>query len=221
MNGKALIWVVWLALVILFPNPSTAFEFDVWKSGISLDEAVQIAEFNDVPLRASLGDAKTMKPCQRGKDHFRPDIIKHAQKSRNLFYKDSILGRTALITLHFTPMSKKLCNVCIIWDDADRTHHKEVVLMLTEKYGEPLKYNPTKSQFSLTPDIRLETPLSESQFFASDSQNLISVQFIVKQNNASIVIYNDLQMRKQEQIEEQTFRQYLKTRYRQQSEDRM
>ena len=144
-------------LVINFPNPSTAFEFDIWKSGIGLDEAAEIAEFNDIPLT----DAKMMKHCQRGKDHFQPDIIKRVQKSRNFFYKDSILDKTALITLHFTPMSKKLCNLCIIWHDTNNHHHKEVVLMLTEKYGEPLKYNPIKDQFSLTPDIRFETPLSE------------------------------------------------------------
>jgi hypothetical protein len=217
MNSKALIWVVWLGLVIIFPNPSRAFEFDFWKSGISLDEAMEIAEFNDVPLT----DAKMMKPYQRGKDHFQSEIIKRTQKSRNFFYKDSILGKTALITLHFTPLSKKLCNVRIIWDDADNTHNKEVVLMLTEKYGEPLKYNPIKDQFSLTQDLRLEKPLSESQFFASDSQSLISVQLVVKQKNTLIVIYNDLPMRKQEQTEEQTFQQYFKTRYQQQSEDRM
>ena len=217
MQKQSAVLIICLGLVIVFPCRPYAFEYDVWKSGISLNEAMEIAESNDIPLT----DAKTMNPCQRRKDHFQPDKIKLAQKSRNFFYKDSILGRTALITLHFTPMSKKLCNVCIIWDDADNTHNKEVVLMLIEKYGEPLKYNPIKDPFSLTPDIRLATPLSESQFFASDSQNLITVQFAEKQKNHLIVIYNDLSMRKQEQIEEQTFRQYLKTRYRQQSEDRM
>ena len=79
MKSKALIWVVLLGLAIIFPNTSFAFEFDIWESGISLDEAMEIAEFNDIPLT----DANTMKSCQRGKDHFQPDIIERVQKSTN------------------------------------------------------------------------------------------------------------------------------------------
>ena len=86
MNIKSLIRVVWLGLVIIIPNTSIAFEFDIWKSGISLDEAMDIAEFNDVPLT----DRKSMKSCQRGKNHFQPDIIERVQKSRNFFYIDII-----------------------------------------------------------------------------------------------------------------------------------
>jgi hypothetical protein len=217
MNIRALTPVVLLGLIIVLPISSIAFEFDIWKSGISLDDALEIAKSNDIPLT----DVKRMKHCQRGKDHFQPDTIKHAQKSRNFFYKDSILNKTALITLHFTPMSKKLCNISIIWDNADRAHQKEVVLMLTEKYAEPLKFNPIKDHLSLTPDIRFEGPISKSQFFASGSQDLITVHSIVRQKTSLIVLYNDLPIRKQEKNEEQAFQQFLKTRYQQQSEDRM
>ena len=210
-------WIIFLGLFAVFPVQSNSFEFDVWNSGISLTEAMKIAEFNDVPLTT----ADLMKPCQRGKQHYQPDGMKDAQKSRNFCYKDTVVGKTALVTLHFTPMSKKLCNLCIYWAEADKAQQKEVLLMLSEKYGEPLKYSPVKDQFPVSPDIRVENPFSETQFFAADKQNIISVQYVEKRKNVLIVIYNDISMAKQEQTEAKTLEQYIKTRYRQQDENRM
>jgi hypothetical protein len=217
MERKALIWIICLGLFAVFAVQSNAFEFDVWNSGISLTEAMKIAEFNDVPLTT----AGAMKPCQRGKEHYRPERMKDAQKSRNFCYKDTVVGKPALVTLHFTPMSKKLCNVVIYWANADKAQQKEVLFVLSEKYGDPLKYSPVKDQFPVTPDIRLENPLSETQFFGVDQQNIICVQYVEKRKSSLIVIYNDISMAKQEQTEAEAFEQYLKTRYRQQADNRM
>ena len=217
MQRIIFIWIICWGLFAVFLVQSNAFEFDVWKSGISLTEAMKIAEFNDVPLTT----AELMKPCQRGKEHFQPDGMKEAQKSRNFCYRDTVVGKTALVTLHFTPISKKLCNACIYWANADKAQQKEVLLMLSEKYGKPLKYSPVKDQFSVSPDIRLENLLSETQFFASDKQNIISVQYVEKRKNVLIIIYNDISMAKQEQTEAKAFEQYIKTRYQQQDENKM
>jgi hypothetical protein len=194
-----------------------SFEYDVWKSGIAINEALKIAEMHDIPLTV----AELNQPLQRGRDHFRSDFVKRAKKSRNLCYKQKLLGTTALVTLHFTPMSKKLSNIHINIMDADKAQQKEVLLALSEKYGEPLKYSPEKDAFLSTPDIRLQSPLSETKFFAPDKQNVICVQYIEKTKNGLMIIYNNISLSKQEQTEAKTFEQYLKTRYRQQDENRM
>ncbi len=43
----------------------------------------------------------------------------------------------------------------------------------------------------------------------------------MQKQSAVLIIYNNLSLSKQEQTEAKTFEQYLKTRYRQQDENRM
>ena len=217
MQKQPAVLIICLILVILYPHLSPAFEYDVWKSGIAVSDALKIAEMHDIPLTC----AELKKPLQRGRDHYRAGIVKRAKKSRNLCYQQNLHGTTALITLHFTPMSKKLSNIHINIMDADKAQQKEVILALSEKYGEPLKYSPEKDVSLITPDIRLENAISDTQFFVPDKQNIISVRYTGKRKNGLMIIYNNISLSKQEQTEAKTFEQYLKTRYRQQDENRM
>ncbi len=217
MQKHIVIWIICLGLYIILPNGSQAFEYDVWKSGIALDEALKLAEINDIPITCK----KFNKPLHRERDHFRSDALKQARKAQNLCYQQNLSGSTALITLHFTPISKKLSCVWIQWTDADLSQQKEVILELTQKYGEPIKYNPQKDAMFNTPDIRLEYDISETQSFAPDKQNIIVVHYTKKAKRVLRVIYSDRSMAKQEQTEVTTFEQYIKTRYRQQDENRM
>jgi hypothetical protein len=138
-----------------------------------------------------------------------------------LCYQQNLSGSTALITLHFTPISKKLSCVWVYWSDADMMQQKEMILALSQKYGEPLKYNPYKDTYLSTPDIRLEDDVSETQFFVADKQNIIVVRYTKKANNVLRVIYYNKSLSKQEHTEIKTFEHYIKTRYRQQDENRM
>jgi len=217
MHKHIAVWIICLGLAILIPNQSQAFEYDVWKSGMPLDEALKLAEINDIPVTCR----KFNKPLQRGRDHFRTDVLKQAKKSQDLCYRQNLVGSTALITLHFTPISKKLSGVWIYWSEADITQQKETILALSQQYGEPLKYNPNKDIYLITPDIRLEYDDSETQFFVADKQNVIVVRYTKKAKKALRIIYHNRSLSKQEQTELTTFEQYIKTRYRQQDENRM
>jgi hypothetical protein len=217
MQKQIAVWIICLGLAILIPNQSQAFEYDVWKSGMPLDEALKLAEINDIPVTCR----EFNKPLLRGRDHFRTEVLKQAKKTQNMCYRQNLSESTALITLHFTPISKKLSSVWIYWSDADVTQQKETILALSQKYGAPLKYNPYKDIYLITPDIRFEYDVSGTQFFAPDKQNIIVVQYNKKAKNILRILYHNRSMSKQEQAELTTFEQYIKTRYRQQDENRM
>ena len=217
MQKNIAVWIICVGLTTLLANRSQAFEYDVWKSGMPLDEALKLAEINDIPVTCR----NFSKPLQRGRDHFRAEVLKQAKKAQNLCYRQNLSGSTALITLHFTPISKKLSGVWISWSDADITHQKETIFALSQKYGEPLKYNPYKDIYLITPDIRLEYDVSETHFFAQDKQNIIVVQYNKGAKNILRIFYHNRSLSKQEQAELTTFEQYIKTRYRQQDENRM
>ena len=98
---------------------------------------------------------------------------------------------------------------------------KEIILALSQKYGEPLKYSPQKDIFQSHPGFRLENNISETQFFVADRLNIIAVQYIKMGKNELRIIYQNTSLSKQEQTESKAFEQYIKTRYRQQDENRM
>ena len=114
MQKHIAVWIICLGLAIGFPYRSRAFEYDVWKSGMDMEEVLNLAEINDIPVTCMEFD----KPQERGRHHFRTEFLRKAKKSRNLCYKQNLSGSTALITLHFTPMSKQLSYVGIYWPDA-------------------------------------------------------------------------------------------------------
>jgi hypothetical protein len=217
MKKQIAVWIICLSLSFIVPNRSLAFEYDVWKSGMTLDDVLKLAEINDIPVTCR----KFNKPLQRGRDHFRTEVLKQAKKARNLCYQQNLSGSTALINLHFTPISKKLSCVWIRWTDAEMTQQKELILELAQKYGEPLKYNPQKDAILSTPDIQLEYGVSETQFFVPDKHNIIVVQYTKEAKNVLRIIYSSKSLLKQEQTELTAFEQYIKTRYRQQDENRL
>ena len=85
---------------------ANGFKFDIWQSGISVRQAIDIAETNDIPFhRGGLISANKS---------FNPKMCKpYADKATEFYYKDQILGKWANIHLNFTPVSKQLYSVQI------------------------------------------------------------------------------------------------------------
>ncbi len=217
MQKQIAVWIIGLSLAMGFPYQSPAFEYEMWQSGMAMDEALKIAEINDIPVTCK----EFNKPLKRGRDHFQTEVVTRAKKTQNLCYQQELIGATALVTLHFTPMSKQLSYIGIYWAGADRAQQKEVILELSQKYGEPVKYDPQKDLYPITPHIRFENTVSETHFFIPDKQNIITVHYIQKAINDLRIIYHNTSLLKQEHTEIKTFEQYIKTRYRQQDENRM
>ena len=116
--------------------PSDGFSFDIWKSGLTVAEAIDLAEVNDIPLhRAGLISVNK---------HFNPKMcLPYANTAREFDYRAQILGRQAKILLKFTPASKKLYSITVSWSGSGISKKSEfrdqVEAMLTEKYGRPVK----------------------------------------------------------------------------------
>jgi hypothetical protein len=89
-------------------KPNSGFVFDVWRSGISIYEFMDIAERNDVPIHRD-GLISINK-------HFNPAMSrKYADTAGKFYYKDQIMGKWARVDLVFTPKSKKLYTLSINW----------------------------------------------------------------------------------------------------------
>jgi hypothetical protein len=110
-----------------------AFKFDKWVSGMSIDEAMKVAETHDIPiLRVGVVSAVT---------HFNPEVRKYAGTATAFYYKDNLLGNRSTVTLSFSPVSKLLWSVGINWSGLETSREAElrndVESLLSEKYGKP------------------------------------------------------------------------------------
>jgi len=118
------------------PSPSLAegaFKFDKWISGMSIDEAMKVAETHDVPI-LKVGVVS-------GGKHFNPEVRKYAKTATAFYYKDNLLGKWSTVTLSFSPVSKLLWSVSTNWSVSGKSvtseFTKDVESLLSEKYGKP------------------------------------------------------------------------------------
>jgi hypothetical protein len=112
------------------------FSFDIWHSGLTVAEAIGLAEDHDIPLHKA-GIIFVNK-------HFNPKMcLPYANTATEFEYNAQLLGRQTKIALKFTPTSKKLYFIRMVWSgpgiskkSAFRDH---LEVMLTKKYGKPVK----------------------------------------------------------------------------------
>lgn len=116
--------------------PVDGFLFDIWKSGITVTDAIDLAQDHDIPLhKAGLISVN---------EHFDPEMCRPYANTATAFeYMDQLLDRQAKIVLNFTPTSKKLYSIKIGWSGPDISKKSEfrdqIEALLTKKYGKPVK----------------------------------------------------------------------------------
>jgi hypothetical protein len=110
-----------------------SFKFDKWVSGMSVDEAMKVAETQDIPIIKA--------GVVSGSKHFNPEVRKYAGTTTAFYYRDNLLGKWSTVTLSFSPVSKVLWSVSINWSGPEMStkgeFRNEVESMLSEKYGKP------------------------------------------------------------------------------------
>ena len=116
--------------------PVDGFLFDIWRSGISVAEAIDLAQDHDVPLH-KVGIISANK-------HFDPKMSRpYADTATEFEYIDQLLGRNAKIVLKFTPTGKKLYSIRIGWSgpgiSKESPFRDQIESLLTKKYGKPVK----------------------------------------------------------------------------------
>jgi hypothetical protein len=115
---------------------SDGFLFDIWQSGLTVAEVIDLAEDRDIPLHKG-GMVSINK-------HFNPKVCRpYANTATEFDYNALLLGRQARIEMKFTPTSKKLYSIKLVWGGTGISKKSEfrdrVEAMLIEKYGRPVK----------------------------------------------------------------------------------
>lgn len=114
----------------------TGFRFDIWQSGITIREAIKIAEINNKPFHRSgllsVNKVFNAKMC-------RP----YANTAIEFYYKDQIFGRLATLNFNFTPTGKRLYSLDVAFSgpriSKNSEFRKQIEALLKEKYGVPVK----------------------------------------------------------------------------------
>lgn len=116
--------------------PVNGFRFDIWQSGITVHQAIDIAEANDLPFhKAGLISSNkrfNSKVC-------RP----YADTTTRFGYQEMIFNKMATLNFDFTPASKKLYSLEIKFLGTGISKQSEfrqqIESILREKYGKPFK----------------------------------------------------------------------------------
>jgi hypothetical protein len=128
MKGWVLIFS--FSFLILFASDSLAIKFDIWETGMSINEVVSLARQHDIPI-ASDG-------IVHGRKKFDPALLnKEFYKGSSLYYKTNILGRDSTVYLRLTGDSEFVREIEVrLFGISDRElFTKEMLGILSKKYG--------------------------------------------------------------------------------------
>ncbi|NPA94759.1 MAG: hypothetical protein GXO58_04955 [Thermodesulfobacteria bacterium] len=107
------------------------FKFDIWQSGMDVEEIILTARQHDIPL-LNYGIISISK-------RFNPVIYKYAKKTTHFYYRTKILGRHATVDLFLTPRSKVLHTLSVSFNGLLAGQTKEMTDrlsgILSSKYG--------------------------------------------------------------------------------------
>jgi hypothetical protein len=128
MKGWVLIFS--FSSLVLFPSDSLAIRFDIWETGMSINEVVNLARQHDIPIAS---DA-----IVHGSKKFEPGLLnKEFYKASALYYKTNISGRDSTVYLRLTGDSKFVREIEVrLFGISDRElFTKEMIGILSKKYG--------------------------------------------------------------------------------------
>ena len=121
-----------LISITLLTSFSLAFTFDIWRSKITLNEAIQIAKDNNIPFQKdSLGTGNPKKTFNE-----KYLYLKKYPNNRVFRYSTILLNERADIFLYFTKEEKKLYNLKVRWSKRDKIFIDTLYKLLDKKYGE-------------------------------------------------------------------------------------
>lgn len=119
--------------------PNKGFKFDVWYSGMDVDEVMRVAEKNGKTLqRDELNSGeKSVEPLMSAKS---------AGTHLKFSYQEQLLDKSAAVQLILTPNFKKLYRLSIRWSAGESSVRSEffnkVMTNMVNSYGKPVKQAP-------------------------------------------------------------------------------
>ncbi|MDW7712494.1 MAG: hypothetical protein SCH98_18680 [Deferrisomatales bacterium] len=121
-------------LLLVVPQPSAAFEFDVWRSGMGLSQVLSTARDHDLPIAPA-----PIIHLEKGYNH--AVASKGAGRHSAYKYQARLLNWPAAVTLQLTPYTRELHTVEVRWitPTATKTDRElledNLVEILSKKYG--------------------------------------------------------------------------------------
>lgn len=118
-----------LSLITSF---TLAFNFDIWTSKITLNEAIEIAKNNNIPFQKdTLGSGNPKKTFNE-----KYLYLQKYPNNRIFRYSTTLLNERADVFLYFTKEDKKLYTLKVRWTKSDKTFRETLYKLLDKKYGE-------------------------------------------------------------------------------------
>jgi hypothetical protein len=117
-------------------KPVNGFRFGVWQSGITVHEAIDIAEANNYPFVRSglITSNRTFYP-----KFCRP----YADTDTRFEYREQLFNKLATLRFRFTQTSKKLYSLEVVFNGTgipkNSEFRQQMESMLREKYGKPFR----------------------------------------------------------------------------------
>jgi hypothetical protein len=113
------------------------FKYDIWESGIDIEQVIYLAERHNIPIRAR---------GHLGGTNFNQEVKKEAKNEHVLAYKIKQLDHPARVILKFTPKSRLLYQVQVAFtvsNPRNSPFYSDLMDILSERYGKASKtYHP-------------------------------------------------------------------------------
>ncbi len=127
---KKWVWIVLVSALITLPGVCFGLSFDIWETGMSINEVVSLARQHNIPI-ARDGLTHDYKKFDRKL------IDGNFYKASTLYYRTTLFGRDSVVYLRLTDDSKFVREIevrlSVITDRESFT--EEMVRILDQKYG--------------------------------------------------------------------------------------
>lgn len=127
---KSWVLVLLLGTLLMFPADSFGITFDIWKTGMSINEVVGLARKHDIPIARD--------GIIHGSKNFDPRLIDDSfYKAPVLYYSATISGRNSIVYLRLTDDPKFIAEIDVkLFGITDRELFTEEMLgILKQRYG--------------------------------------------------------------------------------------
>ena len=143
-------FLVIFSFVVLIVTPALSFgiAFDIWETGMSINEVVGLARKHDIPI--------ARENIYHGSKKFDPKLIDdNFYKASVLYYRTTISGRDSIVYLRLTDDPKFIAEIDVkLLGITDRElFTKEMLGIMNQKYGSYKEVTETVFRFyQWTPD---------------------------------------------------------------------
>jgi hypothetical protein len=127
---KSWVLIIFAATTITLPGVSFGITFDIWETGMSINEVVSLARQNDIPIARN--------GLIHGYKKFDPKLIDdNFYKASTLYYRTNLSGRNSIVYLRLTddPKFVREIEVRLFGITDKKLFTEEMLGTLSQKYG--------------------------------------------------------------------------------------